>query len=260
MSAAVLFVHGAAGDARIWAPVIAALPDGMEGHALTLTYFGAATWPDDGANFGTDVHARDILAAAEQLGRPVHLVAWSYGVHPALAAVLRRPDLFASAFFYEAALPHYIAGAEERRAYSTSYAEVFGPVSDTLATEGAEASVAALVGPAFGMLSPERRAIYLSNARMMKLLMGGGRPPAKITPRELAMIALPCCAAMGTDTPPVFALPTRALAMAIPDATLREVPGADHFLPETDPARFAGLVASWVTEGQAGRQTGSFRF
>ena len=116
MSGPILFVHGAAGDARIWQPVIDALPDGLEAHALTLRYFGGQPWPDDGGAFGTDVHAADIVAAARAIGQRANLVCWSYGVHPGLAALLDAPELFASAFFYEAALPHYITRADDRRA------------------------------------------------------------------------------------------------------------------------------------------------
>lgn len=247
MTGPVLFVHGAAGDARIWTPVIAALPAGITGEALTLTYFGAEAWPDDGRDFGTEVHCRDILRAARDAGGKVHLVCWSYGIHPGLAALLDTPGLFASAFFYEAGLPHYISGTKERAAFGQSASEVYGPVNRALAEHGPDAGVAALVGvERFAQLPEDRRALYLSNARMMPLLMGGGRPPALITPRELAKIATRCCAAYGADTPPAFAIPTRALAAAIPGAVNREVPRADHFLPETDPARFAALVADWI--------------
>lgn len=245
--ATILFIHGAAGDSRVWAPVIAALPAGLAGIAPTLTYFGKDEWPDDGRGFGTEIHCRDIIRAARMAGHAVHLVCWSYAVHPGLAALLEAPELFASALFYEAGLPHYISSASERKAFSESAADLFGPVGRALAEHGPEASVEALVGPkAFARLPAERQAIYLSNARMMPLLMGGGRPPAMITPRELATIATPCCAALGLETQPAFAIPTRALAAAIPGAVLEEVAGADHFLPETDPGGFAALVRDWV--------------
>lgn len=247
MSGTVLFIHGAAGEARIWDPVIAALPIGLAGRATTLTYFGNAEWPDDGRGFGTDAHRQDIITAARAAGHPVHLVCWSYGIHPGLAALLAAPDLFASAFFYEAGLPHYISGAKDRAAFGASAAAVYGPVNAALAEHGPEAGVEALVGKeTFAGLPADRRALYLSNARMMPLLMGAGQPPAMITPRELANIATPCCAAHGADTFDAFAIPTRALAKAIPGAELLLVPGADHFLPETDAARFAQLVGNWI--------------
>lgn len=256
MNDTVLFVHGAAGDARVWSPVIAALPVGLTGKALTLTYFGADPWPDDGSGFGTEVHCRDILRAAREAGSAVHLVCWSYGIHPGLAALLEAPELFASAFFYEAGLPHYISGAKDRAAFGASAAMVYGPVNQALAEHGPEAGVEALVGKEiFAQLPTDRRSLYLSNARMMPLLMGAGRPPAMITPRELATIATPCCAAYGGDTFDAFRIPTRALSAAIPGAALKEVPGSDHFLPETDPTGFAALVGDWVRSASNDRSS-----
>ncbi len=246
MTRRVLFVHGAAGDARIWQQVIEALPDTIAGHALTLSYFGDAPWPDDGEGFGTELHARDILRTAADIGEPVHLVCWSYGVHPGLAAMLHEPALFASGLFYEAAMPHYIATPEGRRAFAESFAQVFGPVRQAIETIGPKAGVTALIGPHFGNLPEDRRAIYLSNAGMMPLLFSPTLPSRRITPRDLATINAPCCAMLGNRTQDVFALSTRALAQALPHGKLAEVKDADHFLPETDPARFAGLVAEWV--------------
>lgn len=246
MSEIVLFVHGAAGDARIWRPVIDALPQGLVGRAMTLTYFGPDAWPDSGEQFGTETHAADILAAARHAGKPVHLVCWSYGVHPGLAAILDAPELFASALFYEAVMPHYFATPEGRRAFGEAFARTFGPIGRAVTEIGPQAGVTALIGPQFPMLAEERRAIYLSNARMMSLLFGKSRPPRKITPSQLAQISLPCCAALGSDTQDVFSLSTRALAAAIRGARLEVIEGENHFMPETGPKRFAQLVAEWV--------------
>lgn len=243
---ALLFVHGAAGDARVWQPVLDALPPHLRASALTLTYFGDRPWPDEGAGFGTEWHARDILAAARALGEPVHLVCWSYGVHPGLAAMLDEPGHFASAFFYEAAMPHYIATAEGRRAFGEGFARFFGPVTSALEESGPEEAVRALLGPHERALAGGRRTIYLSNAAMMPLLFKPALAPRRIMPAQLAQIAQPCCAALGGKTAEVFSLSTRALAAALPAGELLVVEGADHFLPETDPLRFAALVADWV--------------
>lgn len=245
MANRVLFVHGAAGDARIWEPVIARLPADITGEALTLTYFGPGDWPDDGRNFSTELHCADILRAARKAGGPVHLVCWSYAVHVGLAALLAEPHLFASALFYEGARPHYIADKAQLREFGTSAETIFGPLAKALEQDGPEATIPALFGAHYANMPAQRRDIYLSNARMMPLLFHGA-PPAKITPAELARISVPCCGAIGSETPPAFAISTRALAEAIPGAAVTMVEGADHFLPETGPDRFAALVADWI--------------
>jgi pimeloyl-ACP methyl ester carboxylesterase len=247
----ILMVHGAAGDARIWQPVIANLPEGLDAHAITLTYFGPASWPDDGRRFGIGLHKDDIIAAARQAGSPVHLVCWSYAVQAGLAALLAEPALFRSAILYEGARPFHIVDEAERSAFARSSEAIFGTLAEVLQAEGEAATIPALFGNQYEKLSEERRAIYLSNARMMPLLFSS-KDPGKITREELATIAIPCCCAMGTESQPVFTVATRALADALPQGHLEIVDGADHFLPETGPARFAKLVAEWVT-GSRGR-------
>lgn len=241
----VLFVHGAAGDARIWEPVISCLPQELEGRAVTLTYFGTEEWPDNGRNFGTEIHRDDILQAAGETDRPVHLVCWSYAVHVGLAALLEEPGLFASALFYEGARPHYIVNEADLRDFTESAAEIFGPLAAAIEKEGPEATIPTLFGHRYPAMPAHRKAIYLSNARMMPLLFSG-KPPAKITPADLARIAVPCCAAIGSETQAAFAISTAALANAIAGAKIVRVEGADHFLPETGAERFAQLVAEWV--------------
>lgn len=242
----ILFVHGAAADARVWQPVIAALPPHCDAHAMTLTYFGDAAWPDDGAAFGTRVHARDVCEMARAMGAPVHVVGWSYAVHVVLQALLDAPELFASALLYEAGLGQYVADDADRDAFARDANSLFGAVGAKLAKEGEEAAVRQLVGPGFARLPDERQALYLSNARTMPLLMGGGEAPTKIGPAKLATIRTPCRVAIGEATRPAFAIPSRHLAAALPCGELTVIPGADHFLPETGPVLFAALVADWI--------------
>ena len=238
-----IFVHGAAADARVWDPVIAALPAATDARAVTLTYFGQAPWPDDGSRFGTDVHAADVIAAAAEAGGKVDLVCWSYSVHVGLAALVDRPDLFASALFYEAGMPVYVEDPDRRARCDASFGAVFGPVGKALAAHGDLASVEALAGENWARLDAEQRGVMRANARTMPLLMGGGQPPRKIALDTIRSIDTPTRVLAGSETQSCFALPSRDLAALMPNATFECIDGADHFLPMTDPARFAGLVS-----------------
>lgn len=242
----ILFVHGAGCDARVWAPVIAHLPRHWDAQVVTLTYFGEDEWPDDGARFGTTLHAQDVVARAEAMGGEVHVVGWSYAVHVVLEALLARPDLFAGALLYEPGLGQYVTDEAAREAYGRDAGSLYGAVGARLEREGTEAAVRQLVGAAFATLLPDMQAMHLANARTMPLLMGGGQAPAKLGPDLLARIATPTLVAMGEKTRPAFAIPSRTLAEALPGARLQVVPGADHFLPQSAPAQFAALVADWI--------------
>lgn len=249
--APLLLLHGAPGDGRLWQPVIDRLPAGTQAVAPTLTYFGDAPWPDDGAGFGSELHAAEIVAAAAAQGEPVRLVAWSFSVLPALLAALRRPELFAALLVYEPGLPSWVEDDAELERFGADAGVAFGPIAGAVMSGDNAAAVALLFdasgGPGcFANLSPERRALYMQSAAMMPLLMGGGQPPTPVSASEIAALQVPLTVAMGSWTRPVFAVPSRGLARATGGTEPLIVAEADHMLPETAPERFAALIGEWM--------------
>lgn len=253
-----LFVHGALGDARTWGPVLDALPFDVDARAITLSYFGAAAWRGDGSDFGTERHAADLEQFIDAtMDAPVVVVAWSYGCHPALLLAQRRSDLVAALVLYEPVIGSFVEDDDLRHRFGADAAACFGAVGEVLAEQGEEAAAHRLfdnVGhPGFIADLPEdRRRIALSNARTIPLMMGKGVPPTRITADDLRALDLPVIAAMGSQTRPAFAIPTRVLADVAPRGRLEVVEGAGHLLPESDPARFAGLVTEWLAQQDIG--------
>ena len=254
----ILFVHGALGDARTWGPVLDALPWSIDARAITLSYFGTAAWKGDGSDFGTERHASDLEQFIDAtMDAPVVLVAWSYSCDPALLLALRRPDLVAALVLYEPAFASFVEDDDLRAAFGSDAAACFGPVGEALANEGEEAAAHALfdnVGhPGFiAQLPEDRRRIALANARMLPLLMDKGAPPTKISADDVRGLSIPLVAAMGSETRPAFAVPTRVLADIAPQGRLEVVEGAGHLLPESDPVRFAGSLAEWLAHDGIG--------
>ena len=248
----ILFVHGALGDARTWGPVLDALPFDVDARAITLSYFGTAAWRGDGSDFGTERHAADLEQFIDAtMDAPVVVVAWSYGCHPALLLAMRRPDLVAALVLYEPVIGSFVEDDELRHRFGADAAACFGPVGEVLAEEGEEAAAHRLfdnVGQAgfIADLPEDRRRIALSNARTIPLVMGKGAPPTKIGSDEVRALDLPVIAAMGSETRPAFAIPTRVLADIAPLGRLEVAPHAGHLLPESDPVRFAGLITEWL--------------
>lgn len=248
-----ILLHGAPGDGSLWAPVVEALCADVRVLTPTLRWFGPDPWSDDGRDFGTDAHTEQLIGILEDAGdAPVALAGWSYASHVVLSALLARPGRIERAFLYEPGLYSYLTTPEEFAAFGEDAQHAFGPIGEALQTGGPDKAVEALFdssgGPdCFARLDPARRARYLLSARMMPLLMGGGRPPANITAGDLARVRVPTTVAYGQATRPLFKIASKAVARAIPAARTLPVADAGHMLPEIDPVRFAALLDGWLT-------------
>ena len=98
---ALVFVHGAAEDSRVWLPQIAALSD----------VFTVVAWDEPGAGRSADVpeafgladYARCLAALIEALGLgPAHVVGLSWGGTVVLELYRQRPDLVATLILVDA--------------------------------------------------------------------------------------------------------------------------------------------------------------
>lgn len=248
-----MLLHGAPGDGSLWGPVLDELGPDIGAITPTLRRFGPDPWGDDGSSFGTEAHTEQLIGIIErQAERPIAVAAWSYSTHVLLNLMLRRPGLVGRAFLYEPGLDTYLTSRDEKEAFEEDARRAFGPVARELRESGPDDAVEALFESSggagfFRALPRERRERYLVSSRIIPLLMGGGRPPARITADELADVAVPLMVAFGSSTRPLFEIASRAVSRAVPSARLRVVEGADHMLPEKDPARFASLLADWIS-------------
>lgn len=130
---AIVFVHGAPSDYRVWLPHCRELGSQYRVIAYSQRYFGRVDWDDTWPPFGVETHADDLIALCEQVGGGVHVVAWSYGGHVALTAACARPELFASVLIYEPGVPSFVTDANELTAFSTDANAMFGPVFAAIA-------------------------------------------------------------------------------------------------------------------------------
>ncbi len=103
---AILFVHGAAADARQWAMVMPLLASRFS--VVAMDRRGRGSSGPIGADHSMNVECGDIVAVAEAIDRPVHLVGHSSGARFALHAALGLSDL-ASLTLYEPPAPETFA-------------------------------------------------------------------------------------------------------------------------------------------------------
>ena len=246
----ILFVHGAPGDWRTFAPHASLLADKYRCITYTQRWFGAEEWREDGPPFGTGFHTDDLIAFAEELGERPALVAWSYGAHVAFTAALVRPDLFSALLAYEPGFGTFVTEpvllSQYLRDVKTAWAPAFAARDrgDKFGVSKAMWEASAGEG-SFSRLSDEQRAIVEdSEPALMRLL--DQQPPVAITCQQLNQMQVPVTIAMGTRTRPCFEIPSRAAATCI-NGDLFEIEGEGHNWPIENPAGFTRVIDQWLT-------------
>ena len=248
----ILFLHGALGDYRTFAPHVRILAARFRALTYTQRHFGPGPWPADGPAFGTAEHADDLIAVIEALNlAPVHLVAWSYVGHVALTAARARPELFAGILIYESGFSTFMTDKDEIRKFQEAMTELFGPISEAVARADYPAAIRALIDGSsrekgyFDAQSDRSRQIELENAHTMPLLMSQ-TPPARISAADLGALKVPVTIAVGERTHPAYRLVADAAMAAIGGDAHRIVGGQNHFWPDRDPRGFARFIADWI--------------
>ncbi|MCZ8135663.1 MAG: alpha/beta hydrolase [Porphyrobacter sp.] len=250
--APVLLAHGIPGDCRSLAPVAARLSGQWE--AITVSLPTPLAGERLLRPFGTRGMADDLADVIEALGAgPVHLVAWSYSAHAALELAVRRPELVASLFLYEAGFATFVEDPAQLSAIDADVRASFGPVEaqvgkgDLLAAVRASIDAAADEPGYFDRQPAETRAIHEECAKGLVALFDQ-TPPSALSPADIAAIACPVTIARGANTRVSYRLVTDAAAMLMPEARFVIARWAGHLLPEQDPARFAALVGDHLDQ------------
>jgi pimeloyl-ACP methyl ester carboxylesterase len=248
----VVFVHGALGDLRTWDDVIAPLSGRFRCIAYTQRGFSRQAWRADGPTFGPATHAADLCAFIRAMGLgPVAVVAWSYGSHVVLKALQQEPALFERALVYDAGVPALVTDAEQAAAMHADMQRIFPSVIAALAEGDLGETVRRLVdasgGPNhFDRQPAYRRTVHIDSAAAIPRLIDSDARAAGPFPGDLRAMRVPVSVTWGEASHALFTAPSKAAAAALTAARHREIAGAGHLWPETDPAGFAELVTEWM--------------
>ena len=250
----VVFVHGAAGDLRAWAPVRAEITGSYRFIAPTLRYFGTGDWLDQGEKFSVGTHADDVAALIRALDiEPVHLVGWSYGANVAIAAALADPDAVRSLILFEPALPSMIQEGEAGNAARDAMERMFGPATAAVEAGDAETATRLLVEGVFqlppgGFESQPReiRTMQLDNARSVPLLWSA--PPWDVSCDMLKELDRPVLIVHGAKSNAYWPHIAAAMDACLPRAEVAALPGVTHDGPVRDPEGFATMIEDFVAK------------
>jgi pimeloyl-ACP methyl ester carboxylesterase len=253
--APVLFLHGALGDARTFAPHCSMLADRWRTITYTQRHFGTRAWPENIHPFGVETHARDLIGMAETLDAgPLRVVAWSYAGHVALRVAQLRPELFRSMLVYETGFQTFMTDATEIAAFKADLQSMFAPIFAAVAEDDLEKAARLLVNASasddqyFDSRTELQMRIELENAHMMPKLLAQ-MPPPRITEADLAALEVPVTIACGENSRPAYKLVSEAAMRILPGPHFM-VPGVNHFWPDAEPAAFTEFVRAWL-EAQA---------
>lgn len=257
----VLLLHGIPGDLRSLSPVADRLATEAEKITVSLPV------PPPGARparpFGTEAQRDDLVDVIWSLERgPMHLVAWSYACHAALAVAIMRPDLVRSLCLYEPGFPTFVTEVGARRDVQADMMAGFGPVAEMLARGDRDDALRHAIDWAAGRrghfdTQPEPvRTVHRGTAHMLEALFLQ-TPPLPLSPADLATIRCPVTVARGSATRTCYRIVTDRAAQCIPQADHVVVDGSTHLLPEQCPQLFSALVDGHLARvrGAASRST-----
>jgi pimeloyl-ACP methyl ester carboxylesterase len=250
--APVLLLHGVPGDLESLAPVADNLADRWHAITLSLRYSNSDCAGD--RPFGTVQQRDDLRDLIPRLGAgPVHVVAWSYSAHAALALAMDAPHLVQSLFLYEPGFPTFVEDEDARQRVHEDMMQAFGPVFDALFREDLSRALRLSIDAAAGRTGwfdaqPARvRDIHQRSAHMLRLL-SGQTDPISLGPAGLGGLRIPVTISWGSATRDCYRIVAESAARLIPGALGCQVVGEGHLFPETDPDRFASAVRAHLEQ------------
>ncbi len=232
---ALVLVHAGVADARMWEPLLPALPSGRRIVRYDMRGAGRTR-----AAAGTYADARDLAGLLDTLGiERADIVGASYGGQVALELASTHPQRVASLVLLAPALPD-IEPTPALQAFADA---------EQAAIEGGRIDDAVAVNVAMwaGHSSPEVRALVADMQRgAFEVQLREGAELVELDPpvsARLDAIAAPTTIAVGDRDVADFAAVAERLLAALPQARLQRVPDAGHLLALDQPAAVAQLVA-----------------
>lgn len=241
---AVVLVHGAVSDHRIWEAQREFIASSYRYVALDLHYHGRDTWKDAGSNYSLQHHVEQVIGFLDALGAgPVHLVGQSYGAHVAVRVALQAREKLHSLVLQEPAVESLVEGPEAP-AIMEERMRLFGPVMAAAQQGQLDASARLMVealmnqGTLNWEAAPEElKAMVMDNARTLPLMFSGPRA-APVTCEQLATLSLPVMVINGAQTIGYFSHVGERMAKCIPGAQRVVIDNASHGVETQNPAAY----------------------
>ncbi len=240
----ILFIHGMAGFAGVWADQMARFSPAF--HCVAYDRRGHTRSPKGSVTQeSVELHADDASALIQALHlEPVILVGSSGGARISIDVVRRYPEVVRGA-----ALSDPPVFALSPSIATDFMSQVKPAVEKALASDQPHTAVDAffhVIDPRFWDHAPqERKDIYRANLPAM--LADLQQPLYQLTTADLGKIDRPCLMMYGSDSVTWCVEIAKIVAGAIPNCRLVELAGAGHATYAARPVEFAAAVRDFVS-------------
>ena len=256
----ILFVHGALGDYRTWAPSMIPVSENHRFVSYSRRYFGTQDWYDGGDKFSVRQFSEDLIGLIEALKlTDVHLVAWSSGTRTAITTAIERPDLIKSLFLFEPVEPNVFADApdtEEIATLTDDWNSRWGPVFQHLSSGDNEKSAESMYEVVFekqdGSYANERetvKEIVRQNARTLPVnLTKFSTDKIKFTCDYVKQLNVPVMVAIGEKTNQYWKKLANRYRDCINNSRLAVISGTNHYAPLGKVEEFTDTILDFVRD------------
>ncbi len=245
-----VFLHGAFGDSDLdWNRVVEHLTGRFSCHLLSLRGRGLS---GDHPDLSPGRVVNDLVAYVDSLEQPTGLVGYSGGANVVLPAAAQSDAVHAVAAF-EPGIPSQID--EQLQAVA---GEAVARMAELVTEGNLTAAARAFADYPFtddDIAAAEVAGYFEATGRYMPNLLNLLQQFAEHAdpaddPAVLGAISAPVLMLHGSDTKPFFTRGVRYVAEHVPDATVREIPGAGHAVPVTHPEALAEALTEFFSVAQ----------
>lgn len=249
-----VFIHGAMGDWRSWAPQWEAFAAQHRCTSYSRRYSHPNQNPMPSPDHSALLEAEDLHLFLQAMGiaRAV-LVGSSYGAFTALALAVAHPAQVAAIVAVEPPMLGYADFSEAGRHERARFRQAVIEPANAAFRAGDDITAAALMtGGINGAASTvnhgqayERR---LQNLRAMRMLALSSDEFPLLPPAQLAALQMPVLLLSGQDTPAIHAHTFNNVVKAMPQARVARVAGAGHGVTREQPAQFNAIALGFLAE------------
>lgn len=247
-----VFIHGAMGDFRSWAPQWEAFTQHFDCIAISARFSYPNPNTMEAPDHSAVADAADVVALLDTLGidRAI-FVGSSYGGYASLAAAVNHsarvkalvavePPMMKYAQMFEDTAPAAAAFLDKTAIPAREAFERGDDLEGAMLLTGGIANKSLDDIPAAQL---ERRRQNLLAGR--RIAMSSDEFPL-LPPEALGAIAVPAMLVTGANTGPVFKAIIKGITRAMPQARLEVVEGAGHSVPQDQPDKFNRLALEFL--------------